>query len=240
MLSTVWKYSSLFDEKSILSFTKWCSHKKLDFMKVTPKRRLTKDGERLNIRTLFVLKKQFIDSTVENITKYLPAYQKLIQNLKEEGYTVIGYVRKSPTAKDDTNRTTLLKAMCNRLKERSAVDYIFVSVCSKASDPFNERDKDKDSELLVNLNAIGDTQDMLQFIVDKPKVCLVALDHAGLTTNTNDLRQFLRQNQQVKKIIIDRLPHSNEIIKYDSTQLLHNQTKLEEFDCRRPSYKRSI
>jgi phosphoserine phosphatase len=45
----------------------------------------------------------FVDSTVENITKYLPAYQKLIQNLKEEGYTVIGYVRKSPTAKDDTN-----------------------------------------------------------------------------------------------------------------------------------------
>jgi hypothetical protein len=60
MLATVWKYSSLFDEKSILSFTKWCSHKKLDFMKVTPKRRLTNDNERLNIRTLFVLKKQFI------------------------------------------------------------------------------------------------------------------------------------------------------------------------------------
>jgi hypothetical protein len=59
MLATVWKYSSLFDEKSILSFTKWCSHKKLDFIKVTPKRRLIND-ERLNIRTLFVLKKQFI------------------------------------------------------------------------------------------------------------------------------------------------------------------------------------
>lgn len=48
-----------------------------------------------------------------------------------------------------------------------------------------------------------------------------------------------RQNQQVKIIIIDKLPHSNEVIKYDSTQLLHNQAKLEEFDCRRPSYKRS-
>jgi hypothetical protein len=48
--------------------------------------------------------------------------------------------------------------MRNRLKERSAVDYIFVSVVSKASDPFNERDKDKDSESLANLNAIGDMQ----------------------------------------------------------------------------------
>lgn len=60
MLTTVWKYSSLFDEESILSFTKWCSHKKLDFMKVTPKRKPTNDGKRLNIRTSFVVKKQFI------------------------------------------------------------------------------------------------------------------------------------------------------------------------------------
>ncbi|KAI8876871.1 hypothetical protein K501DRAFT_199486, partial [Backusella circina FSU 941] len=129
---------------------------------------------------------------------------------------------------------SILKAMCNRLKERSTVDYISVSVCSKASDPFNERDKDKDSASLANLNAIGDTQDMLQFIVDKPKVCLVALDHAGLTTNTSDLRQFLSSSKA------RAVPYSNEIIKYDSTQLLHNQTKLEEFDCRRPSYKRNI
>jgi hypothetical protein len=96
---------------------------------------------------------------VENITKYLPAHLKLIQNLKKEGYTVIGYIRKSPTAKDDTNRITLLKAMCNRLKEISAVDYIFVSLCSKASDPFNERDINNDSESLTNLN---DTQGKYQ------------------------------------------------------------------------------
>lgn len=60
ILTTVWKYSTHFDEKTILSFTKWCSHRKLDFLKVAPKRKQTNDGERLTVRALFVLKKQFI------------------------------------------------------------------------------------------------------------------------------------------------------------------------------------
>lgn len=62
ILSTMWKkYSTLFDDKSVLSFTRWCTHKKLDFLKVTPKRRLTNNGKRLSIRALLVLlKKQFI------------------------------------------------------------------------------------------------------------------------------------------------------------------------------------
>lgn len=102
---------------------------------------------------------KFLDSTVKRIAECLPTYQTLVQSLKDEGYTMIGYARKSPTTKDNNvNRTKLLEAMCNRLKERSAVDHIFVSVCSKASDPFNERDKTKDSELLAKLNASGDTQ----------------------------------------------------------------------------------
>lgn len=77
---------------------------------------------------------------MENFTNRLPAHLKLVQDLKERGYTVvIGYARKAPTAKEDTNRMTLLKAMWNRLTERSAADYIFVSVFSKARDPFNGR-----------------------------------------------------------------------------------------------------
>lgn len=36
----------------IISFTKRCSYKKLDFLKVAPKRRQTIDGERLSARTL--------------------------------------------------------------------------------------------------------------------------------------------------------------------------------------------
>ncbi|ORE04991.1 hypothetical protein BCV72DRAFT_185580, partial [Rhizopus microsporus var. microsporus] len=58
---------------------------------------------------------------------------------EDEGYTIIGYVRKSPTAKDDANRIILSETMCNRLKERSAMGHISVSVCSQANDPLNER-----------------------------------------------------------------------------------------------------
>jgi hypothetical protein len=40
--------------------------------------------------------------------------------LKDEGYAMISYARKSPAAKnDDANRISVLQAMCNRLKERS-------------------------------------------------------------------------------------------------------------------------
>lgn len=96
----------------------------------------------------------------KNIIYCLPARLKLVQSLKERGSTVIGYAaRESPTAKDDTNRMALLKAMCNRLKETSAMDYIFVSVCSnKARDSFNERDTNNNSESLANLHVTGDTE----------------------------------------------------------------------------------
>lgn len=102
-----------------------------------------------------------------NIIYCLPARLKLVQSLKERGYTVIGYAaRESPTAKDDTNRMALLKAMCNRLKETSAMDYIFVSVCSnKARNPFNERDTNNNSKSLANLHVTGDTEGIF-FIIE--------------------------------------------------------------------------
>ncbi|KAG1099408.1 hypothetical protein G6F62_009907 [Rhizopus arrhizus] len=158
ILSTAWKYTTIFDEKTVLSFTKWCSHKKLDFLKVPAKRRQNNDGDRLTIRYLFVLKDQYIGPAAKTIIQYLPVYQKYIHKLKDEGYTIVGYARKSPTTDDNKNRIALLEAMCNKLKERSEVDHIFVSACSKASDPFIERDIKKDSESLAKLSAIGDTQ----------------------------------------------------------------------------------
>lgn len=56
ILSTAWKYTTIFDEKTVLWFMKCCSHKKLDFLKAPTKRRQNSDGDRLTIRYLFVLK----------------------------------------------------------------------------------------------------------------------------------------------------------------------------------------
>lgn len=57
-------------------------------------------------------------------------------------------IPKSITANELSADQTLLSE-CKRktwLKERSVLDHIFVSVCSRASDPFNERGKKKDSD----------------------------------------------------------------------------------------------
>ncbi|KAI8047166.1 uncharacterized protein B0P05DRAFT_576438 [Gilbertella persicaria] len=152
-----------------------------------------------------------MESIVKRIQGSLAAHQRHIQNLKDEGYIVIGYARKFPATNSNDDRVNILQKMCQLLKDRSSVDHVFVSICCKARDPFNEREK-KDSKSLVNLNADGETQDMLNCIIGNSKVCIVPLDYAGLTTNTTDISEFLRQNQQVKKIIIDKLPRSNEVI----------------------------
>ncbi|KAI8968622.1 hypothetical protein BDB01DRAFT_733148, partial [Pilobolus umbonatus] len=40
----VMKITHLFDDKSVLGFTKWCSSKKIKLMQVGPKRKMDEDG----------------------------------------------------------------------------------------------------------------------------------------------------------------------------------------------------
>ncbi|CAO3588869.1 unnamed protein product [Absidia cylindrospora] len=78
----------------------------------------------------------------------------------------------------------------------------------------------------------GNTQDMLQFIDAKGKVCLVTLDYAGLSTNCADVHQFLLDYPQIERITVDLLPYINEVTMYDSKQLLEDPEKLKVFECR--------
>ncbi|KAG1039105.1 hypothetical protein G6F43_012577 [Rhizopus delemar] len=152
---------------------------------------LTNDGNRLSIRSLYVLKNGYIENAVKTITDCLPRYQTYIQSLRDEGYTIVGYARKLPTDDGYEKRVSLLQAMCENLKERSLVDFTFVSFCSKANDRFSARDNKQDAEELSKINCTGNTQDMLKFIVGKSNICIVALDHAGITTYADDFCQFL-------------------------------------------------
>ncbi|KAI9271142.1 hypothetical protein EDC94DRAFT_597309 [Helicostylum pulchrum] len=62
--------------------------------------------------------------------------------------------------------------MCQRLKERSLVDRVFVSYNSQANDPLAERDMEQKDEPLTQLSAEGNTQDMLAYIANTEKICL--------------------------------------------------------------------
>ncbi|KAI7892576.1 uncharacterized protein EV154DRAFT_504199 [Mucor mucedo] len=91
----------------------------------------------------------------------LPNHQNNIKQLKEQGYEIVGYARKSPG--DQRNRLANLTAMVNRLKERSLVDKCFVSRVCNASDKLGERDlRDTSSSSIEGTQ--GNTQDMIGYI----------------------------------------------------------------------------
>ncbi|KAI8388571.1 uncharacterized protein BYT42DRAFT_492068, partial [Radiomyces spectabilis] len=66
------------------------------------------------------------------IANSLPKHQALVHSLKNDGHTIVGYVRKSLTNDHKGNQIKLLQAMCDNFKERSMVDVVFGSTYSKA------------------------------------------------------------------------------------------------------------
>ncbi|KAI7892940.1 uncharacterized protein EV154DRAFT_561857 [Mucor mucedo] len=160
---TALKYSDELDAKNLNSFMKWCSYRKLDFLQVETKRKIDEvdDKKTTRTRSLYALKDDylgkdpskylnkwplrysFVDDVADKINNYLPSYQSYIKKLKEEGYTIIGYIRKSPGKEPDDRRRQLLKTMSLNLKERSLVDVVFASPCSRASDPVQSRDQNQ-------------------------------------------------------------------------------------------------
>ncbi|RCH78337.1 hypothetical protein CU097_001944, partial [Rhizopus azygosporus] len=77
--------------------------------------------------------------------------------LKDDGYTIIGYIRKSPGSEAKETRNSLLQAMNSKLKKRSLVDVVFASPCCRASDPFKRRDL-KTNEEMEEFDVSGNVQ----------------------------------------------------------------------------------
>ncbi|KAI9468258.1 MAG: hypothetical protein EXX96DRAFT_492855, partial [Benjaminiella poitrasii] len=78
-----------------------------------------------------------------NIAKYLHNYQTNVNALKNDGYEVVGFARKSLGNESNETRLRLLRLMGDYLKDRSLVKSIFASFSSKANEPMNKRDKPK-------------------------------------------------------------------------------------------------
>ncbi|KAI7872175.1 hypothetical protein BDF14DRAFT_1877989 [Spinellus fusiger] len=92
----------------------------------------------ISVRPLYILKEE-----------YIVQYQTQIRELKKQGFSIIGYARKSVRSEDHETRIKLLRLMYRRLKERSMVDRVFVSYSSQASDPLSQRDMNQEYELLT-------------------------------------------------------------------------------------------
>ncbi|ORX42678.1 hypothetical protein DM01DRAFT_1330024 [Hesseltinella vesiculosa] len=239
ILSTVWKHSRIFDNKSVISFTTWCSKNKVHFVQADRKRKRDQQGNRY--RVLFVAKEHFISSIVDKIVTVMPKYQLFITNLKKEGYQVVGYARKSPGEEKVDDRIRLLKQMVGRLQERSLVDKVFISSFCKADDKIAERDLeigcDKTRKFISEID--GTMQDLISYLATTKKVCLVVIDFAGLSTNVEDLFCFIRNNGNIEKIIVDCLPFENNVKVYERSSLLKDTEALHEFSYRQRFTQRS-
>ncbi|CAO3640355.1 unnamed protein product [Cunninghamella echinulata] len=239
ILSFVWKYSSIHDSKSISTFGKWMKNNKLHLLECPIKRVYDNENSKIQTRNLYVLKDKFINDNLDNIVNYMPKYKVQLQQFKNDGYTIIGYARKPKGPEAEETRKKLLQLMCNNLRNRSLTDHIFISYQCQANDLIYERDKIRNQNILEELSVDGDTNDMIEFISIKKKVCIVALDYSGLSTNHLDLQEFIRNNASIKKIIIDTLPFNNKVKIYDRDQLLNYQDIMMQFDCRTKCLQRS-
>ncbi|KAG0748382.1 hypothetical protein G6F57_003500 [Rhizopus arrhizus] len=182
-------------------------------MEATSKRKMNEAGQKVVTRLLYTLKNKFVEAALEDIVMLLPRYQDSLKKMKETGYKVVGYARKSK---------------------------VFVSPNSSAGDPFNKRDEKKAIEIMSQIIADGDTQDMLRYISDKEKkIVLVAIDYAGLTTNCEDLKSFLSTYSSIKEVVIDHILSKNKVRMYTSGELLNDEKKLKEFECRKNCLQRS-
>ncbi|KAI8983046.1 hypothetical protein BDB01DRAFT_723226 [Pilobolus umbonatus] len=127
--------------------------------------------------------------------------------------------------------------MVDNLRSRSIVDRVFVSKTSDADQPFHKRDINAD----IIEGTDGTTTDNRQFLrATKKEVILVVLDYAGLTTNVEDLKEFLSEQKNITKIIVDRLPVTTEVEIFETELLLQDPKAIEKFDGRTRPIQRSL
>lgn len=99
-----------------------------------------------------------LEELIRSIVEHLPKYQDFLRTLKEEGYQIVRYARKSATNENDENRSRLVTQMVRLLKKRSLVDKVFVSFISHENEPMGQRDIKKHQVLKKMEDIAGDTQ----------------------------------------------------------------------------------
>ncbi|KAG2227450.1 hypothetical protein INT45_007475 [Circinella minor] len=228
IFTSILPYTDIFDEKTVLGFSQWCVKNKPEFITL-PVTRKRKQCQCQNPAA--------IPNLAKNIVMFLPNHQNYIKQLKEEGYQIVGYARKSPG--EQPNRLANLTAMVNKLKERSLVNKCFISRVSNASDELGERDQ-RDTSTSNIPGTHGNTQDMIGHIASSnKKICLVVIDYAGFSTNQQNIYDFVHNHKTLEKIIIDQIPYYNQTTCFTRSQMLDDISVLSVFECRMKTLQRS-
>ncbi|KAG1469160.1 hypothetical protein G6F56_003420 [Rhizopus delemar] len=166
-----------------------------------------------------------------------------MKSLEEEGYELIGYIRKSKGKENDDVRVRLLETMAIRLTERYSVKTFYASPFSNSMDEIASRDLcEKSKSLVKRLNNVsGSAQDMMSHIkAANTNICLIVIDFAGLSRDSEDIRSFVRSHPKLKKISVDRLPINNMVTTYNREDILLDHKFMKDFDCRKAPIQRSL
>ncbi|KAG2221369.1 hypothetical protein INT45_012415 [Circinella minor] len=230
----------------------WCKNKRANLM-TTPSQVVVSDTPGLKKerkRILYMLNENYHEIVADNIQQYISNYSKELQTFRSNGYTVIGYIRKSrPRAKEaEDNRVRLLHLMAQRLRERSHVEKIFVSPQSNSKETLTERDMSRPNIMNKVTGVDGTMQDLVKYVRSQTKICMVVLDYAGLSTDEEDIKKFLcklikglfSEYSSIKKLVVDLIPTTSKVTIYDTTTLLSDPTNLNVFNCRSATVKRSL
>ncbi|KAI7875701.1 hypothetical protein K492DRAFT_136204, partial [Lichtheimia hyalospora FSU 10163] len=70
------------------------------------------------------------------------------------GFPIIGYARKSPGSEKKDTRIALLSTMMNLSRSRSMVDKVFISLCSRTSEPIADRDKSDTLAVIYSISKL--------------------------------------------------------------------------------------
>ncbi|KAI7871434.1 hypothetical protein BDF14DRAFT_1718802, partial [Spinellus fusiger] len=79
---------------------------------------------------------------------------------KKDSFTIIGYVRKSPLLDvSEDIRIKYLQSMMDALRDRSGEDMVYISPCSKSTEPIVSHDAVINTNMLKVIERFsGDTQ----------------------------------------------------------------------------------
>ncbi|CAO3678643.1 hypothetical protein CU097_011871 [Rhizopus azygosporus] len=88
-------------------------------------------------------------------------------------------------------------------KKKVTIGLYYYKGCS-AKQALSKRDL-SDQDILSSLDQIhGNTQDFLAYVKEKKtKICVVAIDYAGFTTNISDLKNLLKEHSNIQKVMIE-------------------------------------
>ncbi|KAI8368214.1 uncharacterized protein BYT42DRAFT_503984 [Radiomyces spectabilis] len=120
----------------------------------------------------------------------------------------IGYARKSKGKERINTRCKLLNEMVHRLRTRCLCTEVYVSPYCDANQPLESRDNNENYARHMGLirSCDGDMSNLLLLLKTKFKpIRLVVIDFAGLSTESNYIRAFIRYSGHMMRPSVDKI-----------------------------------